>query len=95
MGPWTKDSKQMEIGTYMQVEQIQAMPSYPQALLSRIVCWQKREINILLAHVTSEIKDKSIYQYSKMYVVYGWKHILITLPFKLSLYLVFKSRKQS
>lgn len=73
MSPWPKDPKQKEIGTYMQVEQLQAIPGYTTALLSRVLGWSKEEIDVLLAHVTNELKDRSIHQYAKLYIVYGRK----------------------
>ncbi|QKX58229.1 uncharacterized protein TRUGW13939_05350 [Talaromyces rugulosus] len=73
MNPWPKDAKQKEIGRYMQVEQESAAPGYTNALLSRVLGWSKEEIDVLLARVVSELRDRSIHQYSKLYVIYGRK----------------------
>ena len=73
MSPWPEDPKEKEIGKFMQVEQLQAMPAYTQALLTRVLSWTKEETDILLAKVASELKDLSIHQYSMMYIVYGRK----------------------
>jgi hypothetical protein len=73
MNPWPKDPKQKAIGRYMQFEQEQAAPGYTNALLSRVLGWSKEEIDVLLAHVISELRDRSIHQYSMMYLVYGRK----------------------
>ncbi|RAO64542.1 uncharacterized protein BHQ10_000554 [Talaromyces amestolkiae] len=73
MNPWPKDPKQKAIGRYMQYEQEQAAPGYTNALLSRILGWSKEEIDVLLAHVISELRDRSIHQYAKAYLIYGRK----------------------
>ena len=73
MSPWPEDAKEKEIGKFMQVEQMQAMPAYTQALLTRILSWTKEETDILLAKVANELRDLSIHQYSMMYIVYGRK----------------------
>lgn len=73
MSPWPKDPKQKEIGRYMEVEQHQAIPGYANALLSRVLGWSQDEINVLVAHVKSELKDRSIHQYTRLYIVYGRK----------------------
>ncbi|QGA13059.1 hypothetical protein EYB26_000704 [Talaromyces marneffei] len=73
MNPWPKDPKQKAIGRYMQFEQEQAAPGYTNALLSRILGWSKKEIDILLAHVIGELRDRSIHQYAMAYLVYGRK----------------------
>lgn len=73
MNPWPKDRKQKEIGLYMRCEQEQAAPGYTTALLSHVLGWSKHEIDVLLAHVVAELRDSSIYQYLKMYLMYGRK----------------------
>ena len=73
MNPWPKNRKLKEVGKYMQAEQLQAMPVYTYALLSRVLGWEKEEIEVLLAHVANDLKDRSIHQYSKVYFVYGRK----------------------
>lgn len=73
MNPWPKDPRQKEIGRYMQVEQESAAPGYTNALLSRVLGWSKEEIDVLLAHIVSELRDRSIHQYAKLYLLYGRK----------------------
>lgn len=73
MSPWPKDPKLKEIGRYMQAEQLQAMPSYTHALLSRVLGWESKEIEVVLAQVSAELKDRSIHQYGKVYFVHGRK----------------------
>lgn len=57
--PWPKDPKQKVIGRYMQYEQEEG--------------WIKEEIDVLLAHVVTDLRDESIHQYAKAYLVYGRK----------------------
>ncbi|TGO43965.1 hypothetical protein BCON_0686g00010 [Botryotinia convoluta] len=67
--PWPKDPKQKEIGKYMP----QASMSYSYALLSKVMGWNRDDIEVLLAHVSEELKDLTIHTYLKLYLVYGKK----------------------
>ncbi|KKA16637.1 UMTA methyltransferase family protein [Rasamsonia emersonii CBS 393.64] len=58
IGPWPKDPKLKEIGRFQQVQQIQGAEVYTPALFSRVLGWSKEEIDVLLAKVRDEIKDR-------------------------------------
>jgi len=71
--PWPDDPKQKELGLYNQANILEALGSYTYALLSRVLHWNRLEIEVLLAGVRREIKDVSIHSYTKVYFVYGQK----------------------
>ncbi|KAE8383229.1 S-adenosyl-L-methionine-dependent methyltransferase [Aspergillus bertholletiae] len=71
--PWAKDSKQKEIGRFFQVHQVHSVPAYTNALLSRVLGWNRTEIDILNMHVLQELKNLEVHQYGKLYLIYGRK----------------------
>ncbi|KAJ5084553.1 hypothetical protein NUU61_009132 [Penicillium alfredii] len=71
--PWPKDPKLKELGRYHQLNMLEAMPPYTYALFTRMLGWQRVEIEALLAGVRSELKDLSNHLYTKVYMVYGQK----------------------
>ncbi|KAB8237640.1 uncharacterized protein BDW43DRAFT_297335 [Aspergillus alliaceus] len=47
---WVKDPKQKEIRKFLQAHQIHSVPAYTNALLSRVLGWDKTEIDVLNKH---------------------------------------------
>lgn len=50
-----------------------AVESYTPALFSRVLGWNQLEIEVLMAKVQNELKDRSIHLYLLIYMVYGQK----------------------
>ncbi|KAL1962671.1 hypothetical protein VTN77DRAFT_9305 [Rasamsonia byssochlamydoides] len=73
IGPWPKDPKMKELGRFQQVQQIQAIESYTPALFSRILGWTSEEVEVLVAKVRNELKDRSLHLWIPFYFVYGRK----------------------
>ncbi|KAL2219325.1 S-adenosyl-L-methionine-dependent methyltransferase [Thermoascus aurantiacus ATCC 26904] len=71
IGPWPKDPKLKEIGRYQQIQQIMAVESYTPALFSCVLGWNQMELEVLMAKVQNELKDRSIHVYALLYFVYG------------------------
>ncbi|PLB36482.1 class I SAM-dependent methyltransferase [Aspergillus candidus] len=71
--PWPKDPKQKEIGRFFQVQQAQGIQSYAPELLTKVLGWSSDEVSVLVAHAKKELRDTSIHQYGKLYLVYGQK----------------------
>ncbi|KAL4881871.1 S-adenosyl-L-methionine-dependent methyltransferase [Aspergillus karnatakaensis] len=71
--PWAKDPKLKELGRYHQVNMFEAIPPYCYALFTRVLGWQRPEIEALVAGIRHELRDYSIHLYSKVHVVYGQK----------------------
>lgn len=73
VGRWPKDPKLKELGKYQHAQQIQAVEAYTFALFSRVLGWNKTEIEVLCAHVKNELKNPAYHLYVKIHFVYGRK----------------------
>ncbi|KAL2360186.1 hypothetical protein RJZ56_006958 [Blastomyces dermatitidis] len=71
--PWPKDEKLKELGRYHQLQIFQALGAYSYAPLIRVLGWKPEEVEILLAGVRRDLKDRSIHFYTKVHFVYGQK----------------------
>ncbi|KAL4791496.1 S-adenosyl-L-methionine-dependent methyltransferase [Aspergillus venezuelensis] len=71
--PWAKDPKLKELGRYHQVNMFEAIPPYCYALFTRVLGWERTEIEALCAGIRAELKDLSIHLYSEVHIVYGQK----------------------
>ncbi|PLB48668.1 S-adenosyl-L-methionine-dependent methyltransferase [Aspergillus steynii IBT 23096] len=69
--PWPKDPKLKEIGRYHQVNMFEALGPYCYALFTRVLGWQRPEIEALVAGMRNELRDLSNHLYSKVHIVYG------------------------
>lgn len=52
---------------------LEAMPPYTYALFTRMLRWDRVQIEALLAGVRQELKDLSNHLYTKVHMVYGQK----------------------
>lgn len=73
VGPWPRDKKMKEIGRFQQYQQISAVEAYTPALFTRVLGWDKVEVDILIAKVKKELKDKNLHLYVEIYFVSGQK----------------------
>ncbi|OJD16347.1 hypothetical protein AJ78_03480 [Emergomyces pasteurianus Ep9510] len=71
--PWPKDQKLKELGRYHQLQMFQALGAYSSAPLIRILGWKPEEVEVLLAGVRRDLKDRSIHFYTKVHFIYGQK----------------------
>lgn len=71
--PWPKDPKLKEIGRYHQVNVLEGVAPYTYALFTRVLGWERAEIEVFLANVRKEVKDLSNHIYTKQRIVYGRK----------------------
>lgn len=68
-GTWPKDPKLKEIGRYFRAQMVEgAMESYSLALFTRFGGWKPVEVQVLLAHLRTEIQSNKIHAYTKMLV---------------------------
>lgn len=49
----------------------EAMGPYCYALFTRVLGWQREEIEVLVAGMRRELRDLSLHLYTKVHVVYG------------------------
>ncbi|KAJ5128219.1 hypothetical protein N7448_001937 [Penicillium atrosanguineum] len=69
IGPWAKDRKLEEIGRCFQAQMAEdAIESYSLALFTRFGEWKLAEVQVLLAHLRSELKSNKMHIYSYLYV---------------------------
>lgn len=71
--PWSEDPKLHELGLFHEANTLEGLKSYTYALLSRVLHWERLEIEVLLAGARREIKDLSIHLYTKVHFIYGQK----------------------
>jgi hypothetical protein len=62
-----------ELGVYNQANVLEGLSAYSYALLSRVLRWERVEIEVLLAGVRRELKDLSLHLYTYVHFVYGQK----------------------
>ncbi|THC90341.1 hypothetical protein EYZ11_010194 [Aspergillus tanneri] len=71
--PWPKDPKLKDVGRYHQVNMFEALGPYCYALFTRVLGWERVEIEALVAGMRNELRDLSNHLYSKVHIVYGQK----------------------
>ncbi|TKX23310.1 methyltransferase domain-containing protein 31 [Elsinoe australis] len=70
---WPKDPYMKELGRWNQVNILDGLEGFCLALLIRGLGWRKEEVDVFVAQVTNDIKDKRIHGYYPMPVAYGRK----------------------
>ena len=66
IGAWSKDAKEKEIGKWMVYNALEGVESAGMALFSRVFGWSKDEIEVFLASVRKDIRNKETHYYSPM-----------------------------
>ncbi|KAH8429749.1 class I SAM-dependent methyltransferase [Aspergillus melleus] len=72
-GPWAKNTTLKRLGIYHQANMLEALEAYSLALCTRYLGWSVEQVQLLLIGVRNELKDQTLHNYSKLYVVYGQK----------------------
>jgi len=73
MNSWPKDAKLKNLGWFMLGNVLQSLESYGLVLFTHVLGWQRHELEVLLAGVRNEIKDRSVHMYSRAHFIYGQK----------------------
>ncbi|KAJ5096448.1 S-adenosyl-L-methionine-dependent methyltransferase [Penicillium alfredii] len=74
IGTWPKDPKLKEIGRYFRAQFADsALDSYSLALFTRFSDWKPTEVQVLMAHVRSELNSNKIHWYTKFSFVTAQK----------------------
>ncbi|ODH22655.1 hypothetical protein ACO22_05482 [Paracoccidioides brasiliensis] len=71
--PWPKNKKLKEIAQYQQLHLTAFLEAYTLALFTRVLKWDKKEIDILLEAVKKDLQNRSNHIYGKIHVIYGRK----------------------
>nr|POE74527.1 putative methyltransferase tdie [Quercus suber] len=70
---WPKDPFMKELGRWNQINILDGLEGFCLALLMRGLGWKKEEVDVLVARVSRDLKDRRIHAYFPMPVVYGRK----------------------
>lgn len=73
---WPKDPFMKELGRWNQINILDGLEGFCLALLTRGLGWKKEEVDVLVARVNRDIKDRKIHAYFPMPVIYGRKPFL-------------------
>ncbi|KAI7133849.1 hypothetical protein D0869_10785 [Hortaea werneckii] len=70
---WPKDPYMKEIGRWNQVNILDGLEGFCLALLTRGLGWKKEEVDVLVAKVSNDLRNRKIHAYFPMPVVFGRK----------------------
>jgi hypothetical protein len=71
--PWVKGQKQKLQAAWSQQNLLDGLNAMSMAFFTRVLGWSTKRIEVLLAEVRKDLKDRSIHAYAEVYVVYGRK----------------------
>lgn len=78
--PWPKDKTLKEIGKFQLLALLDGLEGVSIGLMTRGLDWKAEEVQVLLAKVRSEIKDRSIHAYQPKVVLVGRKPLTPSTP---------------
>ncbi|KAL6401347.1 hypothetical protein AUP68_15216 [Ilyonectria robusta] len=73
IGPWPKDPKLKEIGTWQYWQELQVVESYTHGIYSRVLGWDNIEIEVFKAKVKNDFRNPAIHIYLPVVFVWGRK----------------------
>jgi hypothetical protein len=65
LSPWPRDPRQKELGRYMQIQMLDAVESYGLAPLTRVLGWDTTRVQVLIAGVRQDLRNRNYHMYSK------------------------------
>lgn len=71
--PWVKGKKQKLQAAWCCQNLLDGLNAMSMALFTRVLGWSTERIEVLLAEVRNDLKDRRIHAYAEVYVVYGRK----------------------
>jgi len=71
MGDWPRDPRMKEIGIFERYQMTEGIHGISSGLLTRVAGWTPHEVEVFLAGVRKEMKDKHVHSLYKVYFVYG------------------------
>lgn len=72
---WPKDPYMKEIGRWNQINILEGLEGFCLALLTRGLGWKKEEVDVFVAKVSSDLRNRRIHAYFPMPVVFGRRPI--------------------
>ncbi|KAI9838753.1 MAG: hypothetical protein M1837_002351 [Sclerophora amabilis] len=73
VGTWPEDPKQREVGTAQLIAMLEGIQGLTLAFWTRFLGWSEKEVEVCLALVRNEFKNKKVHSYWPVYAVYGQK----------------------
>ncbi|KAK2806173.1 hypothetical protein FQN50_005896 [Emmonsiellopsis sp. PD_5] len=73
IGCWAKNKKLKEIGAWNQAQYLQGVEAWSMNLLTHVLGWHPMEVQVHVAQVRNDARNKHIHSYYNMYIVYGQK----------------------
>lgn len=73
IGPWPKDPRMKEIGSWNQLQFLQGAEAWSMSLLTQVYGMAPEEVSLQVAQVRNDGQNMRIHAYYNMYVVYGQK----------------------
>ncbi|KAH8651931.1 S-adenosyl-L-methionine-dependent methyltransferase [Tricladium varicosporioides] len=73
LNPWPKDKHLKTLGEMYEHNWLSGLQGFTMAPFSRILNWNKNEIEVYLVNVRKGISDRRVHAYNKVYVVWGRK----------------------
>ncbi|CAK4030673.1 related to methyltransferase [Lecanosticta acicola] len=70
---WPKDPFMKELGRWNQVNIIEGLEGFCMALLTRGLGWSKEEVDVFVAKIAADLRNKKIHAYFPMPVTFGRK----------------------
>jgi len=70
---WPKDKYMKELGNWNMINILEGLEGFCLALMTRGLGWKKEEVDVFVAKVSSDVKNRGIHAYYPMPVVWGRK----------------------
>lgn len=70
---WPKDKYMKELGNWNMINILEGLEGFCLALMTRGLGWKKEEVDVFVAKVSADVKNRGIHAYYPMPVVWGRK----------------------
>lgn len=70
---WPKETLMKELGRFNQINILEGLEGFCLALLTRGLGWKKEEVDVFVAKVSNDLRNKKIHAYFPMPVTWGRK----------------------
>ncbi|QKX57587.1 uncharacterized protein TRUGW13939_04705 [Talaromyces rugulosus] len=73
IGPWPKDKRYKEIGMYNRIGWEEGLEGWAMFLFTKFLGWSPEEVQVLLAKIRLNLRDRAIHGYQYISICYGQK----------------------
>jgi len=70
---WPKNKMMKDVGQWNQLNILEGLEGFCLALLTRGLAWTKEEVDVFVARVSRDLRDRKIHAYFPMPVAFGRK----------------------